>query len=99
MLTWVIAEVLQAESVKKRPPVEEVVSATVVALETLDGLPKPSRVWTGITAEQLPAGSVCGAVANARAAGAPGTIVSVWVALVRPVEAAVSVGPPAIVSR
>src|SRR5262245_54154286 len=99
MLTWVIGAVAQAESAKKRPPVELVVSATAVALETLDGLPKPSRVSTLMTAEKPPAGSVWGAVANARAPGAPATIVSVWVALVRPMEAAVRAGPPARVSR
>ena len=63
-------------------------SVTGVELGTLDGLPNPSRVSTVMIAEHPPAGSVWGAVANARRAGAAAMIVSVWVALVRPVEAA-----------
>ena len=48
-------------------------------------------------AEHAPAGTACAAVVNTRAEAAAGLIVSTWVPLVRPADAAVTVNEPAAV--
>src|SRR5687767_2325626 len=65
---------------------------------TLETLPAVSCDWMLITAEQAPAGRVCAGGRKATRVGTAAPMVSTWVPLVRPVDAAVTVGEPMVVS-
>src|SRR6185295_17348733 len=89
---------VQVEFEWKAKPVEGVaVSVTAVSPARFVGLANASRAWTVTAAEQLPAVIVRGAVVKARTLGAPGLMVSVWVAEESPLDDPVMVGVPAAV--
>src|SRR5688572_4340574 len=99
MVTWLTGAWLQLESVWNVPVAEAVVDRlTWVFSATLEAFPNESRDSTRSWAEQAPAATVRGGVANASWLGGPDRMVCVCMPLVRDPEDAVMVGIPAVVS-
>src|SRR5256885_962942 len=99
--TTVVVAVPQPAAALELPPpalVEVVASATVVAVATVEGLPRLSCDCTVAIAEQLPAVIVCVAVMKASFAAGCGLIVSTCEALASEPDEAVMLGAPEAVS-
>src|SRR5687767_6016876 len=88
------------EASEKKLPCDEVdESERVSALDAFTALPKLSCVWTVAMSEQPPAVMERAGVRKIRRVAVPAVVtVSVWVALLKPLAAAVSAGVPTAVS-
>src|SRR5437879_403915 len=78
-----MAAVPQAASLKNLPVPSEALKETTLAPANAAAFPLASSDSTVITAEQAPAFTVRGAVANPSCAGVPDPKLSLWVALAR----------------
>jgi hypothetical protein len=97
MVVVPVAVVQAAFEWKAKPAEGAAVRVTVVSAPRFVGLANASRAWTVTAAEHPPAVTVRGAVVKARTLGAPGLMVSVWVAEESPPDDPVMVGVPAAV--
>src|SRR3954470_19310240 len=95
MVAKPVAAVQAALEWKLSPAEGVALSVTVVAVLRFAGLPNASCTSMVAEAEQAPAATVWGPVANARALGGPGLMVSVWPAVENPLAVPVMAGAPA----